>query len=265
MKTMKWLAGVASVSLLAGAVQAVPGDGKGGSPGGGGEQRMVSKPELPADLQAKLDEVRVARETLLGDLKKVLEANAGATEAERCALVEQWRTDNAAALDAQREAMQAVRQTIREWHVENRPEVADVAGAGLGGDKGQLCEADAEALTTQQKEQRQARQLAAQELKEQLKNTDGAAERKQLVAQHREERLAQMVQARDEMKSRREQTDRDESVATLRASLQESADTLRSESRLKDREQAADRVAEEGDTVRDNLRDQVRDQDRVSR
>jgi len=262
MKTMKGLMGIAMVVMMVRGTQAAPGDGVGDKPADGTGQQNMQGPELPADLKAQLDGVREARETLLTDLKVLLEANADATAEERAAIVEKWREDNAAALEAQRDSMQAVRLAIREWHTENRPARAKQAGNGAAEDRGALCDADADALMTQLKDQRQARTQAAKELKQDIEAAGSASERAQLVAQHREQRMEQMQQARDEVKTRREQVDRDESVAALRERLRDDAETLRSESRQRDREEAAERVSDDRDTVRDTLRDQVRDQDR---
>ncbi len=258
MKTVKWLMGLVVTVLVAGTVWAGPGDGA----GSGAEPRMAAGPEIPADLQTQLDSVLVTREALLSDLKALLEAHADATEEERTTLVEQWRIDNAAALEAQREAMQAVRQDIREWRLANRPQQSKV-GTQAGSDNGQLSDTDSDALMARLKEQRQTRKQSMDQLRDELGNTVGAAQREQIIAQHREQRMEQMAQARDEVRTRRQQTTRDESVAALHERLQDEAQTLRSESRLRDREEATDRIAEERtDMTRDTLRDQVRDQDR---
>lgn len=257
MKAVKWLVGLTSMVVVAGTVQATPGDTGGGST----ERRMTAGPAIPAELQAQLDSARATRELLLNDLKALLEANVGATAEERAVLVEKWRETNATTLEAQRTAMQAVRQDIREWRVENRPQQVKIAD-GTCKDSGQLCENDTDALMTQLKDQHQARKQSMTQIREQLINTADETTRKQIIAQNREQRMQEAQQARTETRTRSEQTSRDESVAALRGQLQEDAQTLRSQTRLLDREGTATSLEADRDTVRDTLRDQARDQDR---
>lgn len=262
MKMVNWLVVFAFVISWAGIVQPASGNGPGpggGGPGGGEPMRM-ERLELPEDLQAQLDEVRDAREALLSDLKALLEANADATQEERKALVEQWRDDNADALAEQREAMQVVRQSIREWRLENRPERPEGTGECGNEDPGQLGDGDGEARMAMIKEQHRVRKEAMETLKEEIENAQTAGERKQIIVQHREERMEQMHEAREEIQTRRQERNRDESVAALRERLQDSADSLRAESRQRDRREAVERVGNQ----RDTLRDAVRDRDRLS-
>ena len=258
MKTAGWWIGIAAVFLTAGTLLAA---GPVEMPVGPPDGALQVQRELPAELQAKLDAVRDSRATLLEELKALLEKNAGATTEERRAIVEQWREDHADGLAQVREAMQAVRQEIREWWMENRP-VPPNGGKG-GEDAGLLGEQEGEAFMAQLKEQHQAREQARLALKQELGNAATEQQRREIVMEHRAERMQQMEQARNEIQVRREQTDRDASVAALRTRLQESADLLRTQDRLRDRDQAAENAAQQDQaTVRDGIR--INDRDRVS-
>ena len=258
MKKTTWYAAIAVAALAAGIAGAAE-DGK--STAGAGLRQEGRA--LSAELQTKLDAVTASRESLLSQLKTLLEANATATEEERKALVDQWRVDNADALETVRASMQAVRQEIREWWQENRPAQSKVA-AGLA-DPAVLGEAEGQAFMLQVKDQREAREQARLALKEQIANATTEAQRKEIVANQRESRLAEVQQARDETRTRKDQTDRDASVAMLRDRLRENADTLRTQLRTQDREEDVLRLQTrdlDQLTIRDSLR--VQDRDRVS-
>lgn len=258
MRTAGWWMVMATVFLTAGAVLAVE---PGGIPGGPPDDALQTQRELPADLQAKLDAVKDSREALLEELKALLEKNAGATTDERRAIVEQWREDHADGLAEVREAMQAVRQEIREWWSENRPQGSKVSKGGE--DAGVLGEGEGEAFMAQLKEQRQVREQAKLALKQDLGNAATEEQRREIVMEHRAERMEQVEQARNEIQVRREQSDRDASVAALRTRLQESADMLRTQDRTRDRDEAAVRlVPPDKATIREAI--QIQDRDRVS-
>ncbi len=257
MKRMTRYAAIAMAAFASGVVGAAE-DGK-----GAGAALKQEGRELSAELQVKLDAVTASREAMLSQLKTLLEAKADATEEDRKAIVDQWRVDNADALESVRESMQSVRQEIREWSQESRPERSKSGTAA--GDPAVLGETESQALMLQVREQRETREHARLALKEQIASAATEAQRKEIVANQRETRQAEVQQARDEIRNRKDQTDRDASVAMLRDRLREDADTLRTQLRTQDREEEVQRIQTrdlDQATIRDTI--QVQDRDRVS-
>ena len=189
-------------------------------------------PVLPEELEQKLESIRDSKQALVDALKKVLEDYADASADQRKAAAEAWRDAHVDQLAAQREQARIARLEVKSWLEENRPErplPPEVeAGSALTADQSEeqlaiLKQNQAEILESN-------KQLAAA-----IQQAASEDERREIIAQHRTQRLEQIREQQRLQDLRSDKLDRASSLAAIQDSLRLNAESIRIRNRIDDR------------------------------
>ncbi|MFT5124487.1 MAG: hypothetical protein ACI9TH_000304 [Kiritimatiellia bacterium] len=186
-------------------------------------------PELPVVLQQRLEAIRHSKQTLVDALKKVLEENVDATAEQRKAAAEAWRQANTDRLTNQRHEATLARLEVKAWLEANRPERP----------LPQEIESAASITTVQREEQLAAMKQRQTDIQAENKQIAAAIqeavtedERREIIAQHRTQRLEQIQDQQRLQDLRSDKLDRQSSLTNIQNTLRRNAESIRIQNRL---------------------------------
>jgi hypothetical protein len=175
-------------------------------------------PELPVVLQQRLEAIRHSKQTLVDALKKVLEENVDATAEQRKAAAEAWRQANTDRLTNQRHEATLARLEVKAWLEANRPERP----------LPQEIESAASITTVQREEQLAAMKQRQTDIQAEVTED----ERREIIAQHRTQRLEQIQDQQRLQDLRSDKLDRQSSLTNIQNTLRRNAESIRIQNRL---------------------------------
>ena len=186
-------------------------------------------PELPVVLQQRLEAIRHSKQTLVDALKKVLEENVDATAEQRKAAADAWRQANTDRLTNQRHEATLARLEVKAWLEANRPERP----------LPQEIESAASITTVQREEQLAAMKQRQTDIQAENKQIAAAIqeavtedERREIIAQHRTQRLEQIQDQQRLQDLRSDKLDRQSSLTNIQNTLRRNAESIRIQNRL---------------------------------